>query len=321
MESGVDTTSSTRHRKHKILALIAIAVSLAAIALVINEAAPQYVGVGSFSSFQTSTVTSHDSSAVSISASLNATVVGANQTIKVTVTDRNTLRLPNELPLSGNWRVQNLSLGPCYPYASYPFGIAVFQGRYVLSNISSAKTLVIYAPGIYNCPSEGIASSFGFEPLQNTSSYVNLQGYWTTGETPNQYGGFSQGVLHPFLPGEYTVAAGDEWGHVEILYFQVTGISLQGFSLCPSNCLYPSPYLTGEIYFGGPSPCKSLELSVNGTDEGSLGHGIGVADVVYLYKGSFQSPQVVAGDTYVIKFIAVFEDSSTATAMTTVIAE
>jgi hypothetical protein len=128
------------------------------------------------------------------------------------------------------------------------------------------------------------------------------------------------GVVHPFLPGEYTVVVGDAWGHTVLKYFQVTGMSLQSFSLCASNCLYPSPYLSGEIYFGGPSPCKSLELFVNGTDEGSLGHGIGTANVVYLYKGSFQSPQVIAGQVYVIKFVAILTDNSTATAMTTVVA-
>jgi hypothetical protein len=100
----------------------------------------------------------------------------------------------------------------------------------------------------------------------------------------------------------------------------VNGISLQSFSLCPSNCTYPSPYLTGEIYFSGPSLCESLELFVNGTDEGSVGHGIGSTNVIYLYKGSFQSPAAVAGDVYVIKFVAVFVDNSMATATTTLVA-
>jgi hypothetical protein len=128
-------------------------------------------------------------------------------------------------------------------------------------------------------------------------------------------------VLHPFVPGVYTVVAGDEWGHIKILYFQVGGISLQSFSLCPSNCLYPSPYLTGEIYLGGPSPMKTLQLQVNGTDEGVMTYGPAQTDVILIYKGGFQNPPVISGEAYVLRFLATFEDNSTASATTVVIAE
>src|ERR1039457_4589917 len=74
-------------------------------------------------------LTLHDPGAISISASLNPTEVGQNQTVKVTVSDVNGLRIPNELPLSGDWRVQNLSMGPCFAYTAYPYGVAVYQGR------------------------------------------------------------------------------------------------------------------------------------------------------------------------------------------------
>ncbi len=182
--------------------------------------------VSSSSSTSIQEETSHDPGSISISVSITPTTAGQNQTIRVTVSDVNGLTVPNELPLLGGWKVQNLSMGPCSFYTAYPYGIAVYQGRYGLGNLSSAKQIVIYAPGIYSCPSGGgNTNSFTFNPLQNASSYVDLQGYWTAGETPNQFGGFSQGVLHPFLPGEYTVVAGDEWGHVQILYFQVTTAS------------------------------------------------------------------------------------------------
>jgi len=162
-------------------------------------------------------LTYHDPGAISIGVSLNSTDVSQNQTIKVTVSDRNNLRFADELPLSGDWRVQNLSMGPCASYTANPYGIAVYQGRYAIDNISSAKSMVIYAPGFYGCPGFSFSNSFTFKPLQNATSYVELKGYWTAGETP-----ISEGVLHPFLPGEYTLVAGDEWGHVDILYFLVT---------------------------------------------------------------------------------------------------
>ena len=170
-------------------------------------------------------LTFHDPGAISVSASVNPTEVGQNQAIKVTVSDVNGLRIPNELPLSGDWRVQNLSMGPCFFYTAYPYGIAVYQGRYTVDNVSSAKSIMIYAPGISNCPTESISNSFTFKPLQNASSSVQLKGYWTEGVTTHPGGVFTQGVLHPFLQGEYTVVAGDEWGHVDILYFQVTSSS------------------------------------------------------------------------------------------------
>jgi hypothetical protein len=75
---------------------------------------------------------SHDPSAISMSVSLNSTDIGQNQTLRVTLTDRNSLRVPDELPLAGDRRVQNLSLGACVWPAQYPFGIAVFQGRYTM---------------------------------------------------------------------------------------------------------------------------------------------------------------------------------------------
>ena len=45
-------------------------------------------------------------------------------------------------------------------------------------------------------------------------------------------------------------------------------ISLQGFSLCPSNCVYPSPYLSGNIMINGSVPISSIVMYVNGTYNG-----------------------------------------------------
>lgn len=258
-----------------------------------------------------------DPSGVRITAFLSATTVAQNQTIRVIVTEQNDLPVTNVLPLSEDWRVQNLSMGPCWSDAVFPFGIALYQGRYGIDNISSARPLEIYAPGVYSCPDLKGGDSITFAPLQAVTDFVDLRGYWTEGFTASP-GGFFEGVLHPFLPGEYTLVAGDEWGHLQILHFQVMGIALEDFSLCPSNCGYPAPYLSGFIYFGGPSPLKSLQLFVNGTDEGTGTYDTGLANFVMWYKGGFQHPEVVSGDAYVLRFVAVFEDNSMAMATTTV---
>ena len=259
--------------------------------------------------------------AITLKASLNATTLTQNQTIRVTVADQNDLYLANILPLSADWRVQNLSMGPCSDYAYYPFGIAVYQGAYSIDNISTWKPMAFYAPGVYYCPAGRIANSIKFQPRQSISGYVDLSGYWTEGVTIHPGGGASQGVLNPFLPGVYTVVVGDEWGHFQILYFEVRGIGLQEFGLCSSNCGYPSPYLSGFIYFDGSTPVKSLQLIVNGTAQGVQAMtGSTLTRYIEWYKGGFTNPTVVKGDTYVLRFLVTFEDNSMASAATVVVA-
>jgi len=210
---------------------------------------------------------------------------------------------------------------------------------------------------------------------------------------------FTQGVLHPFLQGEYTVAAGDEWGHLDILYFQVTSssspttstgsisqptnehnaISVSGLSLCPSNCVYPAPYVSASVLINASVPISSLTVYVNNTYDGvafqnpstttiactagagqtcsvelgGSGYSSGTSTTItktyatcsvpangtscsatytgsvntltvfdYQYKGSVPSSFIPAipGDTYVFKFVATFEDGSTATASASTIA-
>jgi YVTN family beta-propeller protein len=171
----------------------------------------------------------HDPGAISIGASLNATTVLTNQTIVVTVTDTNDLHFNNNVALESDWRVQNLSMAPCNqgPSGLEIFGIAVFQGRYTLDNVSSATSLSLYPPGAFYCPVNialSNAKSFEFGPRQTVKDSAEFKGYWTAGYTPLPGGGELAGVFHSFQPGVYTVVAGDEWGHITFLYFRVTGI-------------------------------------------------------------------------------------------------
>lgn len=266
-----------------------------------------------------STATLDESGAIGFRASLNATTVSQNETIGVNAYDWNTLPVQNSPSPSNSLRVQNLSSGPCGD--AYPVGIAVYQGNYGLANFSTGSAIVWFAPGPYNCPAMPVQQALKFQPLQNITRYVEFKGYWTAGETAHPGGGVSQGVLHPFLPGQYTIIAGDDWGHTTVLHFQVRGIGLGTFSLCASNCIYPSPHLTGLIYIGGPSPMRSLQLIVNGTAVGSQSYKGNLTNYALVYKGGFQNPPVVKGQTCTIQFVATFEDGSTAMATTTVTAE
>ncbi len=217
---------------------------------------------------------SHDVEAVTLSASLNSTEIGQNQTLKVTITDTNTLRLPNELPLAGDWRVQNLSLGACVWPNEYPFGIAVFQGRFGMNNISSAGSPLPPAPtflpgAVFSCPSAARpGNSVKFEPLQSISFTEKISGYYTTGFTPVQgLSGGIFGVHHPFAPGAYTLAAGDEWGHVELLTFQVTGPPIEPVQVIsvagPNPPFNPGgPVVSVTLRNIGQSPITSLNASL-----------------------------------------------------------
>ncbi|HUI00029.1 MAG TPA: hypothetical protein VLX56_00185 [Nitrososphaerales archaeon] len=164
--------------------------------------------------------TSQDTGALVMSASLSPTNVRGNQTVTLTISERNTLRYPDVLPLTDTLRSENLSSEPCG--GLFPFGMGVFQGHDNQANLSSARPVDVFDLfGVYMCPAELVSNSFTFQPQQNVTRQASFNGYWTAGETQHPGGGVSEGVLHPFLPGEYTVLVGDEWGHTELLYFQV----------------------------------------------------------------------------------------------------
>jgi hypothetical protein len=169
-----------------------------------------------------------DPTALSLNVSLNPAMVAQNRTVAVVLSDTNLLPFVNRPSDPGTLKALNLSAGPCD--GTYPMGIAVYQGRLDLGNVSAAKAIPIYdIYSVYFCPLMPYASpTFTFSPLQSVTSHVDLNGYWSRGETVHPGGGVSEGVLHPFIPGVYTVVAGDEWGNVKIVYFQVNGVSPQG---------------------------------------------------------------------------------------------
>lgn len=151
---------------------------------------------------------------------------------------------------------------------TYPLGIAVFQGRYALDNISSARAIAIY--DIYSgyfCGAMTIANSFTFGPLQGVSRYVDLGGYWTAGETAHPGGGVSEGVLHPFVPGVYTLVAGDGWGHIKILYFQVVSAAGSPVEVVSVTGPIPpynpgGPVISITLKNVGDSPITSLSATL-----------------------------------------------------------
>ena len=176
--------------------------------------------VASLEVFPSYTYAFQASPAVSSGASLNSTSVAQNQTVRVTLTDTNFLPFPNEPSDGGIIRSMNLSTSPCG--GLYPFGVAAYQGRYTLANISAAKKVEVFDVfSAYFCPAMIIGEVYRLGPSMTDTQNVDMSGYWTNGLTRRPGGGVSQGVLHPFPRGTYTLVVADAWGHVETLYFQV----------------------------------------------------------------------------------------------------
>jgi hypothetical protein len=271
---------------------------------------------------------SHDPKALDLSASLSNSTVLLNQTIKVAISETNDLRLPTELPLSADWMVQNLTLPPCASTNQYPLGVAIFEGRYTLANISSARSLQLYPDDtLFSCPSVSrvAGDSIEFSPHRDIRLSLAYSGYYARGSGPaagDSDGSTAVDVLHSFASGTYTLAVGDEWGHADLLYFQVSRIGLNTIVLCSPDCNYPAPYLSGTVYLNSTSPLRSLQVFINGTSEGVRTYDarLDSIDISTEYESSFQSPRVVSHETYSVLFVVTFDDNATFSATTEVIA-
>jgi YVTN family beta-propeller protein len=123
--------------------------------------------------------------------------------------------------------MDNPANGPCEQ--GQATGVEVYQGSYSAANLSAAKALLLYDPGLtYTCP-EVFTFTYTFSPdsdvaavqadqgPKNTTGPVNetstLQGYWV--------GSGQSYTLRTFPPGTYTVVAFDAWGQKALGYFQV----------------------------------------------------------------------------------------------------
>jgi len=152
------------------------------------------------------------------------------QEISVVIDEQNTLQTANNVTASNSWPLEGLTLGSCGTL-NYPFGVAIFQGNYTASNVSSASPLQLYNPSVaYHCPMIlGDINAYVFQPssdmanilsdsnppfTEKISYQISVTGYWTSGQEP---------TFGNFTPGVYTVAGGDEWGALAVLHFVVRG--------------------------------------------------------------------------------------------------
>lgn len=178
-----------------------------------------------------SSTTSESVNGLILSLSLNSTTFQPGQEVAVVIDEKNMLATVNNVSASDGWPLRGLSVGSCGAL-NYPMGVAIFQGYYMSSNVSSATPLQLYKPGIYHCPmilaeinayafqpSSDIASVFGSCDPNPCLSYemnseIGVTGYWISGQ---------EATLSNFTSGVYTVVGGDEWGALAVLHFVVQG--------------------------------------------------------------------------------------------------
>jgi len=172
-------------------------------------------------------------SGLELTLSLDSKTYQSGQQVGIDIDERNTLSKTNTIPSSAKWQISGLGVDPCGP-VNYPFGIAIFQGNYTATNISSATPLQIYEPGTYMCPMILTdISSYVFQPISDNAAVFQMSestavftiamntefepaptGYWAN----NNVGA----AFTNFEPGVYTVVAGDEWGALVLVHFTIS---------------------------------------------------------------------------------------------------
>ncbi len=153
---------------------------------------------------------------------LNATVVTQGSTLGISFGDYNQLSSQLNLSSAVDWPAEGLAASPCG--SIYPMGVAVYQGTYTGTNISDAKPLDVF-PFLF-CPSEPAPPDwYLFHPSSYVATLPLELGSQSMSATIGISGVYQQSypfTLTPFPVGEYTVAAGDEWGNTAFAYFVVS---------------------------------------------------------------------------------------------------
>jgi len=175
---------------------------------------------------------------------LNGTSITSGSAIQINVSDYNPSSMALNLTKETDWGVSGLSMGSCLSQF-YPFGIAVLQGRYSPANVSQGTALRIF-PAV-PCPLFiRYITGYVFYPMSDNATILPGTGWSLMAKgvsVSGAYSGAGLGNLSVFVPGTYTVVAGDEWGNLAFSYFVVTLPSSTG----AQTYTYPSSNLTSSI--------------------------------------------------------------------------
>lgn len=99
-------------------------------------------------------------------------------------------------------------------------------------------------------------------------------------------------------------------------------IENESVSLCPRNCLYPSPFLSATLFVNSTAPLKWLQLYINGTFESTHTYTNNYTNYAIDYQTSpdNQTLPIMSDNTYIIAFVATFQDGTVSNASTIVFA-
>jgi hypothetical protein len=157
--------------------------------------------------------------------SINGSSVSQGQTVKVGISETNSLSSINNATAAQNWGT-TFSLGRCS--ANYPFGIVLLKGYYTLQNFNQGEKVPLQSPvQNYMCVRPAFSTNYyHFFPKSDSAvvqvdmgnqtitlpmeTSIPITGYWT-----------AQGGFTPLQHGTYTLVAGDEWGALALLHFSV----------------------------------------------------------------------------------------------------
>ena len=198
---------------------VALVAVLVVATLVASMSVLPYGSTATVSNQTSASVASVDG--LSLNLQISSTGLSKGGSLTINVTETNTRGAPLNESAAKGWALQGLRMNACYS-SVFPFGVGVYLGHYTQKNISKAVPLRIFPlvpcplflrliTGYYfqaNSDEARVLPGSG-QSLPMTDGLV-AKGNYTSGTNPV-----------PFSNGLYTVAAGDEWGSVVLLYFAV----------------------------------------------------------------------------------------------------
>ena len=134
------------------------------------EASPTTSTTADYNTINSAVLKSADG--LSLSLLLNSTTYQPGQEVAIVVEEINNLPKTNNVPSSDEWPLSGLSVGPCGTNG-FPFGVAIFQGDYTYTDISTATPLVIYDPSkLYPCPFIPAITAYDFVPASDLAAEI-----------------------------------------------------------------------------------------------------------------------------------------------------
>jgi len=199
--------------------------------------------------------------------------IGQNgkESLNLTFLVQNTLVTVNNVSQQDNWTLPELTnfsytLEQCIDWGN----LVILNGTYSLANISQApesSIMPLQQPGVFdNCtyyefalysfqPSSSSATEYGGGNQGQLFSYGTrpviggdeVTGYYQSNQSYTTLNKFLSPV--PFPVGEYTVAAGDEWGQLALLHFSVTAQEISSTTISLSGGTTFENATISSVYF------------------------------------------------------------------------